>query len=597
PDLAQEFLRPYPDGGHVSMEWEDLARTLGLERAGRPSPQSTIKIRPGGENSNNWVVSGSRSVSGSPMLANDPHLGLTMPGFWHLVQMRIGDAVRSGGTIAGMPAIVIGHNEAVSWGTTNGQDTDVQDVYLEQLNPGASTEYETPNGWASFQIREETITVRFGQQVVQRYRQTERGPVMEPSAIPFPIPETEGGVYSLRWTALEGKDLTLSAIMAINRAQSAQDVRDSANLFAGPPQNIVYAHRDGDIGLVVAGKTPIRLDSHETKGAAPADGWRPENQWQGFIPDALMPHVANPKSGMLVTANAKVVPPQYPYFRSVEAADPSRQRRIDDLLKATTKHDLLSFAAIQTDTLAPVATALLPFMKAATPVDEDAALALTLLDGWNGDWSADSAAPVIFAQWASLLTQALIWDELGDLAPGYAWLSMRRLADVLGGPIDSWCDDRATADRVETCDTLLSETLSATAAALLAENAALDSLRWSDIQRDTHGHIGLAAIPLLGDVLSRETNRSAGPDSPNVSSLRVDTLPRSAGGGFGPSMRFIIDMAQPNEARFSISSGQSGHFASPHYDDLQTLWAAGDYVRFDEASARAGKKIVLLPAQ
>ncbi|MEO0411105.1 MAG: penicillin acylase family protein [Pseudomonadota bacterium] len=593
--VAQAFIRPYPKEAHVAMAWPDLARTLGLPTDTPASaPRVNLNLSPARENSNNWAVAGSRSVSGKPMLANDPHLGLTMPGFWYLAHMNMGGRMAAGATIPGIPAVVVGHNAAMAWGPTNAHDSDVQDVYREQLKPRQPAQYRTADGWAPFEFRDETIKVRFGDPVTRRYRKTVRGPVLEPGALPVPLPRDDAGVYSLAWTALDSPDLTLSAIMAMSRARDVEGIKKAADLFAGPPQNIAYAGRNGDIGLIVVGKVPIRSRAHQTLGAMPSDGWLEGNQWQGMIPQHLTPHVSNPAAGALVTANARVVPDEYPYLRSVDAADPSRQERIATLLQAKKRHDLDSFSAIQLDTYAPVIEQLLPALIETRAADEDAAEALAYVEDWSGDWSAAGPGPVIFAQWVSLLTQALTWDELGEIAPDFTRVSMRRLADILSGPLGHWCDDRRTMEQAETCDLIQSETLSAAAAALKRQHGTLAGLQWADIHRDTHGHLGLGAIPFIGDMLSRKTSRPAGPGAPNVAGLRADSLPNAAGGGFGPSLRFLIDLAQPENAKFMISSGQSGHFNSPHYDDLQRKWMAGAYITFDPNQSDPGKTIRFL---
>lgn len=597
PDFAKAFIRPYPKDSHVAMAWPDLARTLGLPVETPHSTRSlNLNALPDRDNSNNWVVAGGRSRSGAPMLANDPHLGLTMPGFWYLAHMRYPGAVAAGGTIAGMPAIVVGHNTHLSWGTTNAHDSDVQDVYREELKAGDPRSYRTKDGWAAFAVRQETIKVRFSDDVQRSYRSTRRGPVLEQDALPIAVPREEGYEYSLKWTALDGADLTLSAIMAVSRARSAKAFRNAANDFSGPPQNIVFSHQDGDIGLVVAGLVPKRSKQHQTKGASPSDGWRAENHWQGLIPPELTPYVLNPASGSLVTANARVVPPQYPFFRSADASDPSRQDRIAGLIAAQERHDMASFAAIQTDTRAPVIQSLLPALLKTETLDDASDQALTFLRDWNGDWAAAGPAPVIFAQWVSFLTQALMWDELGDSASQFSRINLRRLAAILNGPLAAWCDDQSTPLVREECALMLSRTLAATAEALVNQHGTLAQLEWGAIHRDTHSHLGLGALPILGDVLGRETYRLAGPDAPNVAGLRANTLPAVAGGGFGPSLRFVIDMATPQGAQFMISSGQSGHFASPHYDDLQGLWAKGETIALKPPGDRQAKMLRLSPA-
>lgn len=577
---ANEFYTPYPEGGHVAMSWPDLARAIGLP-LDAPAPAVDVGMSIDGpsaaENSNNWVVSGARSVSGAPMLANDPHLGLSMPGFWYFAHMELPTGPVVGATIPGMPAVVLGRNDDLAWGSTNSTDADVIDVYLEPLVEGAPSQYMTPDGPRAFEVRTETFHPRFGKPTMLDYQATRHGPVIPAEFINPPAFDVDEFALAFSWTVLQIDDTTLSAIMGMNRANTIEDLREALKSFAGPPQNIVFAHKDGDIGLIAAGRIPLRKDDHQTMGMQPARGDDPRNDWDGYIPFEMTPMIINPASGAVATANARITPPEYPYFRSSETADPSRQQRIQNMLDARAKHDAQSFADIQLDLHTMNAALLIPLLLE-QPVEGDLGQqAVARLREWDGAWEGDAAAPLIYAAWLSELTQRITADELGPSYARYSGVSESRLYDILSGPRANWCDDVSTDVDSESCEDMISQSLTAALDGLSETYGDIEDWRWSDVQRDAHPHIGFDALPVLGDAFSRSTAREAGVNAPNVSLLRAGMLPEAAGASFGPSMRMIVDWADPDAALFANSSGQSGHFKSDHYDDLQEDWAKGEY--------------------
>lgn len=586
--IARAFLPPYPAEGHVAMAWPDLARTLGLPMApadgaedGRAGDQGVAKIlsAPDQENSNDWVVAGSRTTSGAPMLADDPHLAFSMPGFWYLAHLKIGDRNVIGATIPGIPAVIVGRNDDISWGVTNNR-TDVQDLYLERVNPEDAMQYATPDGWARFDAREETIKVRFGKDVQRTFLRSRHGPVLT---------EELSGDWSdpavvrtaLQWTSLTEIDTTISAMMNnVEPATVDEFVEVLRDKYVGPVQNLVFAHRDGTTGLMVVGRAPIRADGHETRGLSPADGANAANDWRGYIPKELTPLVINPSSGALVTANAKVTPDEYPYVRAIDFANPSRQQRIQDLLDATPAHDVASFQAIQLDVGTTNVDAIKSMMLAAEPSGDAEAMTIRILKDWDGRWTAEALGPLVYATWTREFLRAIAEDDLGDAFDRFFRYEPEFLASVLENDLTEICDDART-DAIETCLGMLNESLATTATLLNEANGAALSRPWGEVYVAEHPHLGLAAFPVIGPILSRETPRASGPDAPNVGYFDYAELPARAVGGGGPSLRMVFDMSDMAASWFALPNGQSGHFTSPHYDDLQRKWLAGDYFRIE----------------
>ena len=414
PDALLAALFPaYKTDGHVSTNWADMAATLGIspknERAIDDDEEPTlIPELPAQENSNNWVVSGDHTASGQPLLANDPHLSLTMPGFWYLAHLKIDGTDFVGATVPGLPAIIIGHNGHAAWGITNNQGSDVQDFYVEELHTDNPDQYRTPQGWATFEKREEVFKIRFGKTLTKTYMTSRHGPVMprEIFSTPTPAVDFDKSAVSVAWTVFDEKDQSIEGALGVYHANDVESLANTLRKIDGPVVNYVLADKQGNIGFMAPGEVPIRDDAHETKGLAYADGSNPVNDWKGLIPKDMTPYVLNPANGTIVNANAKAVPFEYPYFRGKVAVDTSRQQRIQDLIDASTRHDLASFKEIQLDKTArniqDVLPALLMSADAASLTD-DARDAVGILKNWHGEWQTEAAAPLIFATWSSKL--------------------------------------------------------------------------------------------------------------------------------------------------------------------------------------------------
>jgi penicillin amidase len=527
--------------------------------------------------SDNWAVDGAHSETGKPLLANDPHLGFSIPSVWYLAHLSFGDEDAVGGTLAGIPAIIAGRNRHIAWGETNtGPDT--QDLYLEKVNPDNRRQYQVPGGWAEFDARAEIIKVRFGADRRVLVRSTRHGPVM-PDTTQLGRAAPSGYVAALAWTALAPDDTSFDALLGIDRAKTIVEAKTAAKSFVTPMQNIVYADDTGHIGLILPGRVPLRSDRNESLGLVPAQGWDGRYDWQGYIPAEDMVSIEDPPSGRVATANNDTQPEGYRYTLTREWEAPYRFQRIDDLLAATPKHSLDSFKAIQTDVVDTYALGLKRRLIAAGPFPGADANAGSLIAQWNGVMLASRPEPLIFAAWVRALARRIYGDELGARFPnfwGYRAEFTLRVLDGVDGE-ERWCDDRATPE-VEDCASRIRLALH-DAVAELSQAYGRDQTRWrwGDAHKAIHREQPFGSFPVIGGFFNREVEMDGGA----FTLLRADNAmasPTPYAAIHGAGYRGIYDLADPDRSLYIVSTGQSGNLFSPHYDDLLPLWARKDYV-------------------
>ncbi|HEY3580979.1 MAG TPA: penicillin acylase family protein, partial [Pyrinomonadaceae bacterium] len=370
--------------------------------------------------SNNWVVSGSHTVTGKPLLANDPHLPPSAPSIWHMVHLNAPGVRVAGITAPGVPGVIIGHNEHIAWGFTN-VGPDVEDVYLEKFDPANPKRYQTPQGWQDAVVRQEQIKVRKGftssetDTVVQEVTVTRHGPI---------VFEGDGKRYALRWTALDPKLNKVDFQYALNRAHNWKEFNAALETFTAPTQNIVYADSDGHIGYHAAGVVPIRKSGD---GSVPYDGSTDAGEWTSYIPIAKLPTVYDPPSGIIVTANQRIVGTDYPYFLTHSWAQPYRARRIWTLLNEKSKLSIEDFRRIQGDVysiagvlFAQEAVKLL--RPKLTASDEKLRAALDAFEKWDGRVNAESTVAPLLTRMRLTLRSKILDAALGpDLVRNYQW--------------------------------------------------------------------------------------------------------------------------------------------------------------------------------
>ncbi|AFZ67450.1 penicillin acylase family protein [Deinococcus peraridilitoris] len=496
--------------------------------------------------SNNWVVSGRFTRSGKPLLADDPHLSLQAPMLWYLAELRGPGLHTIGATIPGLPGVVIGRNDRIAWGVTN-TNPDVQDLFIEGED-------------AELSERREVIKVKGQQDVVLTVLESPRGPII--SGV--------GGVrrerVALSWTALQEGDTTMDAFVGLNYARNWQDFVTSLRAYVAPMQNFVYADVDGNIGYYAPGRVPLR-EGWDGRQPVPAGG---PQRWRGFIPFEALPHVYNPASGMIVTANNKVTPDgdPYPLADPSNWAAPYRAQRILELLRSKPKLDLPDMAAVQNDTLSLLWRDLKPALLATVPSNTPSRQALQILRDWDGRHTPDSVASTIFAAWYSRLA-AMPNDDLEQ--DGY-WNNPVFIAQQLrsGG---KYCANRA--QEIRSCAELLSTTLASSTKALSEElGTDLGMWRWERVHRTRSNHGALGGVKPLGWIWNRSVSAPGGLFTVNVGGYDLASLRQT----HGASYRQLIDLAEPDNSRFVGSLGQAGNPMSPHYADQQELWRSGAYL-------------------
>jgi penicillin amidase len=534
--------------------------------------------------SNNWVVDGTMTASGKPLLANDPHLEAQIPSLWYLAHLSAGEFDAIGATLPGTPAIVIGRNRFIAWGETNVMG-DVQDLYREHLD-GSGTHAEFRGVQEPLRIVNETIRVKGAAPVTIAVRISRHGPLISDAinannaeSKKIPKPDVLDPL-AFRWTALDAEDPTVTAVLQVNAARNWNEFTTALRDFIVPSQNFVYADVDGHIGYYAPGHFPIRATGD---GTTISNGWTGEAEWTGWVPFDELPHTYDPPEHFIVSANEKTVPPGYAIDIEGEWSEPYRAQRIIDRLRQQQKLSANDFASIQADTFSLHARALLPLLLARVhPLDAVDAQAVSMLRQWNLDANENQAAPAIFQAWYYELLPAIVADELGpEFTADYQGLDRasyrsRFLFRTLADRNSIWCDDVRTPAR-ETCDDAVSAALHSGIARLTKQlGGDMSAWKWGTIHQGIFAHSTLDTVPVLGRLLRRTI-----PHGGDWSTVDVGMVyaPKPFEQHALPGYRQIVDLSAANDSRFLDAVGQSGHVLSPHYDDSLQLWATGRYRR------------------
>jgi len=569
-----ELLPPYPgEPVPVIADLKELYGTMERDavRLAQFAPDNE------GVGSNNWVVSGAATASGKPLLANDPHLGLTAPPVWYFAHLSAPGLNVIGSTLPGVPGVILGRNDRIAWGFTN-TGPDVQDLYIEKLD--ASGGYLAPDGPRPFQVVEETIRVKGGEPEALRVRISRHGPVISDVSRPAQDSAPRGHVIAFSWTALAEDDRSMQAALKFARAREWDGFLAAARDFQSPQQNIVYADIEGNIGFVAAGRVPQRRPGNDLKGMAPAPGWQAKYDWDGYIPFEQLPRSFNPANGAIVTANHRITPPGYPHFISSAWEPPFRADRIQQLLEATPKHTAQSFARIQADVVSLAMRELLPKLLATRPRSEEARKALALLARWDGAMAPERAEPLIAWAWWRELTRAIYADELGQ-AFRANWLARAVfIGNVLSAdPVHArWCDDvRTTA--LETCEEALALSLDA-ALADLGRRYGNDQARWrwGEAHLARHEHRPFGRQPLLAKLFDIAVPSPGDTYTVNVGRNVMSNDAEPFANRHAASLRAIYDLADLEKSLYIHSGGQSGNIFSDHYAAFSKAWAKNEYI-------------------
>ncbi len=586
-----ELLPPYP--GEAPPEITDLRKLYnsiekeGVRLAGKSGsePDYVAENKSGsdpdfqteGLGSNNWVVSGARSATGKPLLANDPHLGLTAPAVWYFAHISVPGLEAIGATLPGVPAIVLGRNSSFAWGFTN-TGPDVQDLYIERLD-GAGN-YLTPEGPKPFTRHEEVIRVKGGEDVRLQVRVSRHGPVISDVSRAAQDAVPRGHVIAMQWTALRDDDLTMQSAVKLARAKDWPGFLAAVRDFHSPQQNVVFADTQGNIGFVAAGRVPIRRPDNDLKGLAPAPGWLAKYDWAGFIPFTELPMSYNPAEGTLMTANHRITPPGYPHYITSEWQPPYRADRIGELLGALPRHSIGSFARIQGDVVSLPAKELLPRLAKVTPTSEQGRRALALLAKWDGAMAADRVEPLLMSAWWREFSRAIYADEMGEAFRGNWLLRAQFITNVLNDKDRQgrWCDNARTKI-TESCDGLLATALD-TALADLRKRYGEDmgAWTWGAAHYARHEHRPFGRVSWLAPWFDITAPTPGDAYTVNVGRNRLEDAARPFANTHAASLRAIYDLSSLDNSLYIHSGGQSGNVFSPHYKSFTQAWVKGDYI-------------------
>jgi penicillin amidase len=629
----REITPPYPgDAPLVDVDFVARYRELGvattalvpvIDRVLAAAPSSGVE----GVGSNNWVLAGSRTTTGHPLLANDPHLKLSAPALWYFVRIDVPGMKVAGASMPGLPTIVLGQNEHLAWGFTN-TAPDVQDLYLERFDTADASRVDTPDGPRALEAVEEVIRVKGKPDVRLTARSSRHGPLISDAGIGGDVlaaskgpaaavpPQggsapsggsersERGGPYALamRWTALDDDADAVGVALAMMRAASVDEFVRATRRFVAPMQNMVVADRAGRIGMVAPGRVPLRGPDHDLRGWVPAPGWDARYDWTGTLDVDATPREFDPPRGWIATANQRIHDAAYPHFITSDWAPPFRQQRIEQLIEAKPRHGIEDLRAMHADVKSLAADPLLPWLKKATSDHALAAAAQAELRDFDGVMAADRAAPLVYWAWLRQLTRGMLADEIG------AELYRRTLptrtfrdtvAEVLARDDAWWCDDKSTPAS-ESC----------TAQSNAAFGRALDELqarlgsdvkawRWGTLHQARSEHRPFSRVKWLARFFELRT--PVGGDTFTVNVSRVAYLPDPTTGDdflneHGPSLRAIYDVSDPRRSLVMHSTGQSGLPWSAHYRDFVERWARVDYVAL-WPSAPAGHSLRLAPGR
>ncbi|NOX60998.1 MAG: penicillin acylase family protein [Chloroflexi bacterium] len=582
PDMPVENPTILPDQGQALAE---LSRVL---LQSYHAMQDYIGLTAPGLGSNNWVVSGSKTISGKPLLANDPHLSVTMPGLWYMQHLEArtscdGGPLRViGAGIPGGPGIQVGHNEDIAWGATAAQ-ADIVDLYVEQSHPQDATRFRFGDDWEQAEVIEERIEVR-GREAPETVQVliTRHGPIL--NAL-LSEREQRYPPLALRWTAYE-PGCNFDAIWGLVRARNWEQFRRAVGKTVVPTLSYVYADREGNIGFMAAGRVPIRQAGC---GLVPAPGYSGTHEWVGFIPWEELPQSYNPENGVLFTANNRMAGKDYPYWWGVDHAPGYRARRIQEMLNARPRFSLRDFQEMQLDVFDYLGQTIAPYFTLVDPKDAWERRAQKALVEWNYRRDNDSVAALVFEVTLIHLLDLVFGDKLGpfgdeykgvprwkELGSAFSYQAAVKLAELLQNE-ESWWFGQGMTGEPRTREALLALALTR-AVQTLKEEIGDDARRWQwgRLHQVIWRH-PLGGLRLFRGMLNR--GPFPVPGSPfTINAHHLDHAFPLQTITAAPIFRMVVDLANWDRSTFITCPGQSGLPGHPFYDNLMHIWLEGEMV-------------------
>lgn len=557
-----------------------------------------------GKGSNNWVLPGNNTKSGLPLLANDPHLGLSAPAVWYFAGLhapagKLPDGQTHdelnvvGATLPGLPFVVLGRTQKAAWGFTN-TGPDVQDLFLEALEGKDS--YRTPSGQQNFETRNEVIKVKGKGDVAIQVRSTRHGPVIsdvQPAYAQFL--NKDKYAIAIRWSALDPDNQTIVAGMEANFAKSVADLRKAFSKNHSPMQNVVMADANGHVLFKAAGKVPVRASSNDLNGMVPAPGWLAQYDWQSWIPYDQTPEVSQSdieKRGWHATANQKILPPGYAQFLTNDWTGPERFDRIAQLLSSGTKLDANTMKSIQADVHSLAADRLLPYLQTLTSQHAKAAEALPLLKSFKGDMSRDSAGALIYAVWIDEVTRAILVPKLGEtrFKALFGKRSFRPAVEgILATQDQSWCG-------VAGCQALMNKALDTALDKIVTmQGDKVSAWNWGRAHPALSSHRPFGNVKVLAGFFDVVGPSGGDGFTVNVGQYWTNSATLPFATRHAASMRAVYDLANLDESGFIYQTGQSGHPFSSRYQDMKDEWGQVKYRPLRMTTSGATQVLQLTP--
>jgi len=509
-----------------------------------------------GLGSNNWAVSADKSATGYPILANDPHLELTLPSIWYQVQLHTPDMNVYGVSLPGIPGVVIGFNKNVAWGVTN-VDADVLDLYKIKFRDTSHAEYWYNNQWRKTRVREELIQVKGSADPVrEKVVYTHHGPVLH-----YEGESHHGPALAVKWIGHEPGN-SFRTFYELNKARNYDDYRQALTHYVGPAQNFIFADNSKNIAITVNGKFPLK---REEQGKYLLDGSKPADDWQGWIPAAQNPHVKNPSRGYVSSANQSSTDPTYPYYLNWRFAPSERAIRINERLEKMTQATADSLRLLQNDNFSVLARTLLPtlldYLRAA-PLSTTQKAAFQTLENWNKVNSPEAIAPSIFEEWVGTLGAAIWKDEFFSDSLAFRYPTRdRTLYLIMEQPNARWFDNVKTPAK-ETIADIVYQSFKAALDSLTAHYGPMSpTWQWATVKDTEILHLSRALKPFN----STPIRNGGGSSMVNATTHH-----------HGPSWRMVVELGPEPRAFGLYPGGQSGNPASPLYMNMLEKWEKGE---------------------
>ncbi|UCG24292.1 MAG: penicillin acylase family protein, partial [Chloroflexota bacterium] len=593
PEAAAELELHYPEDNPLTLPQGiefNLFGPDGLLRAVE-GPFIGRSMAGRGRGSNAWVLAGSRTTSGRPILCNDMHLPIGAPSLWYVLHMRCPEASGSpglhvaGASLPGLPYVLVGHNEHIAWGATV-SFLDNEDLFVERFSLDRPDQYEFEGAWRTADVIEEKIEIRNRPSLVEQVIVTHHGPLITP------VLPANGQVLALASRSL-APNRGFDGFAKLIEARNWDEFVGAVERIESPALNLVFADTSGNIGYYVTGRVPIRRTGN---GQVPVPGWTGKHEWIGDVPFEDMPHALNPSAGFLVTANNKIVDDDYPYFLGSAWRNGYRARRAADLIHQKTKLTLADNGRMQADLHSIPGQELVARLNSLSPDDEDAAACLEMLRTWGGRMDAHSAGGILYKTLVSKLTQAILQPRLGEsLTKSYLGAGPHAVLYPFGESHSQWIavllrllDQEESfwlpsgRERIK----ILEQGLASTMRELLAVHGDDPAeWKWGKNHRIVFGHTFSAQPPL--DQAFNVGPFVVGGDADTVCQMSIS--PEDGADNIAPSYRQLIDLSNWDSVLVMHAPGQSGHLASPHYDDLANSWLNGEYyqLRWTQASCKS----------